>query len=206
MVFFSNKKKLERARIEQQRLENEIHFANRRRQQQEDEQRHRLEAQRQEQTRLELQIARDRERAKQEKLEIARREEERQRKVAEKQRAEKERIDRDRRLQQEKLRRLKEASPETLRVLRELIRNRYELDVGIWGLRSARRPDRWIVLDMMDKSDAIMQEIHAMIGAWGDNRDKAWSDEEWEKVESIRKRLQNGGYQTWADNPPWGAK
>lgn len=39
----------------------------------------------------------------------------------------------------------KEASPEALRVLRELIRDRYELDVEIWGLRGAKTVDMPIV-------------------------------------------------------------
>jgi hypothetical protein len=66
-----------------------------------------------------------------------------------------------------RLRKLQEASPETLRRLRELIRERYELDVQIWARRGARRPDLGIVLDKMDNADATMEEILGMLTLWG---------------------------------------
>jgi len=50
---------------------------------------------------------------------------------------------------------LEEASPSTLRSLRELIRDKYRLDVEIWGLRGARKPDRWLVEQKMEKADAV---------------------------------------------------
>jgi hypothetical protein len=127
----------------------------------------------------------------------------RRHKAAEKLRIENERLAAEQRKEEQRLRKLKQASPETLRTLRELIRNRYELDVKIWGLRGARRPDRPIVEDKMEKADAVMQEILEMVWLWGNNADRTWIAEEWVKVQSIRKRLQEGGRREWAGHPPW---
>ncbi|KAH7078750.1 hypothetical protein BKA63DRAFT_250499 [Paraphoma chrysanthemicola] len=157
----------------------------------------------------------------QEREENRRREEERQRAEVERQRAVEENRRRaqeneerkrriiqerqiaDRKLEEEKRLRIKQASPETLRDLRELIRDRYELDVKIWGLRGARKPDHPIVQKKMEKSDAVMEEILHMVSLWGDNSDNSWNPVEWEKVNIIRKKLEDGGHRVWANDPPW---
>lgn len=103
----------------------------------------------------------------------------------------------------EKRKKMKESSPETLRDLRELIRNRYQLDVEIWGLRSARKPDRPTVLEKMAVADAIMEEILTTISTWENQQDGNWTDEEWARVQEIKERLQSDGKRVWEGNPPW---
>jgi hypothetical protein len=135
---------------------------------------------------------------------LSRKEEERREMMAEKQRVEEERLEREARQRREKRRRLKEASPDTLRSLRELIRDKYRLDVEIWSLRGARKPDRWIVEQKMEKADAVLNEIMETVELWKDNHDGSWDSAEWKRVQDIRKRLQSGGIRIWADDPLWG--
>jgi hypothetical protein len=161
-----------------------------------------------------LEAEQERQKAKQERERARLQEQERQHREAERIRLEAERRAQENMMQAERrakiekvkkarLRKLQEASPETLRSLRELIREKYELDVQIWARRGARRPDRGIVLDKMDKADATMEEILGMLALWGDNKDGSWRPLEWERVEAIRERLQHGGHRNWADGPPW---
>lgn len=118
-------------------------------------------------------------------------------------RAERARLDREARARKEKQKKMREASPETLRSLRELIRTKYQLDVEIWRLRNARRPDRWIVEGKMERADAVVQEIMAMVRCWENQVDGSWDDDEWERVQEIRDRLVNGGVRIWAEKPLW---
>jgi hypothetical protein len=172
-VFWENKK-LELERIERHRIENELTEARRKHAHQAEMQSKELERQRQMQYDLEGRIA-----------------------------SEADRIAAERNREQARLNKMKQTSPETLRDLRELIRERYELDVKIWALRSVRKQDRPIVQNKMDKADAVMEDILLMVDMWGDNSDGRWDSEEWEKVGIIRKKLFEGGHRRWADNPPW---
>lgn len=95
---------------------------------------------------------------------------------------------------------LSQTTPEALRGLRDLIRLRYQLDVEIWSLKGARGPDRPIVLEKMAKSDAVLQEIYAMIYGW-DGAD--WSPDEWKLAQRIKERLELDNKRKWENNPPW---
>lgn len=207
---FGTKKKLARERSANQQLQNQLVEAQRQRAFQEDQlkqERQRQQDEIDERTRaaraLEAQLAEERE-SNQRRESIARLEEAKRRQEQQnKEQLEREQVEQGRRREQESQKKLREASAETLRDLRELIRSRYEMDVTIWSLRNARRPDKPIVHGHMDKADAIMDEILLMIEAWGDNSDGRWNEEEWAKVEIIRKKVRTGGYRTWTDNPPW---
>jgi DNA repair exonuclease SbcCD ATPase subunit len=122
---------------------------------------------------------------------------------AQEEREERLRQDRERQEEEVKQARMKMASPGSLRELRELIRTRYALDVEIWGLRMVRRPDRPIVEEMMEKSDAALLEIKKIVQAW-DGTEGNWTLSEWEQVQEIRKRILASGKREWASNPPWG--
>ncbi|KAH7073279.1 hypothetical protein FB567DRAFT_537431 [Paraphoma chrysanthemicola] len=225
MVFFRNKKKFERAQIHQQRTQDELDEL-KRQHDYDEEQRKKTQSRQQEEWRKEK-ARQEEERQKMqhqmmlEREDNRRREEERQRAEVERQRAAEESRLRaqeneerkrriiqekqiaDRKLEEEKRLRIKQASSETLRDLRELIRDRYELDVKIWGLRGARKPDHPIVQKKMVKSDAVMEEILHMVSLWGDNSDNNWNPVEWEKVNIIRTKLEDGGHRVWANDPPW---
>ena len=128
----------------------------------------------------------------------------------EKQRLEEERIERlkcERRERERKKRdneriKLQTVSPDTLRSLRELIRERYELDVEIWSLRNVRRPDRWIVEKKMDKADAILLKIFSIVHAW-DGTEGSWTAIEWNQAKQIQGRVLAEGKRWWAGNAPW---
>ncbi|ORY13861.1 hypothetical protein BCR34DRAFT_253151 [Clohesyomyces aquaticus] len=192
VVFNRTKKKLQAAELEKQRLEDEI-VAQRRAQQASLE----LQERRMEATRRQLESAHlaredlERQAAEQRVIEY------------EKARLEAERLDREARIRAEKHSRIKAASPETLRDLRELIRDKYQLDLEIWELRNARRPDRWIVDVKMEKADAVVSEIMAMVVVWERREDGDWNDDEWERVQEIRERLMSGGIRIWANESIW---
>ncbi|KAF2117304.1 hypothetical protein BDV96DRAFT_23797 [Lophiotrema nucula] len=98
--------------------------------------------------------------------------------------------------------RISQASPATLRDLRELIRKRYKLDIDIWSLRGVRVPDRPVVKEKMEQSDAILDEILAMVETWGDNGE-TFEDEERKKMQMVKARLKGPGKRNWATHPPW---
>jgi hypothetical protein len=112
----------------------------------------------------------------------------------------KEREEKDR--EQQRLEILKLTSPEALRGLRGLIRTRYALDIEIWSLRGARRPNWYIVEDMMEKADAVLMDIHDMVATWEEN-DGIWTPQEWELAQDIKARILAEGKRPWKDNPPW---
>lgn len=108
--------------------------------------------------------------------------------------------------QEERLRRnhqLKLISPDSLYVLRELIRKKYALDVEIWTLRHVRKRDQGEVEDKMGRADAILQEIRGMVGAW-QGSEKTWdSSAEWEMAQEVQGRLLSDGKREWMKDPPW---
>jgi hypothetical protein len=203
MSVFWETKKLELERIERHRIENELTEARRKHAHQAEMQSKELERQRQMQYDLEGRIASERQEMKRQQKEARKQEVEGIRRAEEKRRMEADRIAAERNRERARLNKMKQTSPETLRDLRELIHERYELDVKIWALRSVRKQDRPIVQNKMDKADAVMEDILLMVDMWGDNSDGRWDSEEWEKVGIIRKKLFEGGHRRWADNPPW---
>ncbi|KAN0102783.1 hypothetical protein V8E51_011096 [Hyaloscypha variabilis] len=194
--FLTRKKDLERTRLENERLERELAERTRR-----EEERIRAAALRE----LDEQMLRDKERRRHAKelAAIRHRENMRIEKKREKQLLEEQAIQDAKDKRKAKLQKMKESSPETLRDLRELIRNRFQMDVEIWGLRSARKPDRPKVLEKMAIADAIMDEILTTISTWENQKDGNWTNEEWVRVQEIKERLQSDGKRVWEDNPPW---
>jgi hypothetical protein len=89
-----------------------------------------------------------------------------------------------------------------IRDLNELIRQRYALDVQIWGLKACQRRDRPRVVDMMRRSDAALLKIMAIVHAWGTA--ELWeSSADWHRLRDIKERLETGNQRVWAQNPPW---
>ena len=196
MGFLTRKKDLERTLIEKERLERELAERTRR-----DKERIRVAAIRKiEEERL---MEEERRRHAKELADIRDRENARIAEERKKQLLEDQAIQDAKNKRNAKLKKMRESSPETLRDLRELIRNRYQMDVEIWGLRSARKPDRPKVLEKMVVADAIMEEILTTISTWENQQDGNWTDEEWDRVQEIKERLQSDGKRVWEGNPPW---
>jgi len=189
MGFLTRKKDLERIRIENERLQRDIAERTRR-----DEERIRAAA---------IREAEQSRRHAKELADIRNRENARIVKDREVQLLEDQVIQNAKDKRKAQLKKMKESSPETLRDLRELIRNRYQMDVEIWGLRRARKPDRPKVLEKMVIADAIMEEILTTISTWENQQDGNWNDEEWDRVQEIKERLQKDGKRVWEGNPPW---
>jgi hypothetical protein len=94
------------------------------------------------------------------------------------------------------------STPDALRNLRELIRTRYELDMEIYRMRHVRGPDRPLVLQKMQRADALLAEILAIVNTWEQNPE-TWDKREWELAVDIRNRLLADNKRKWANNPPW---
>lgn len=197
MPFFNKtKKKLEEERQQRQRLEAELAERERKEklQSMQMQQAHQREMEAAEHQLRSTRLAQE---------ELKRREEERENFERQKKALEDKRLEREARQRQNRQRKIMEASPDTLRSLRELIRLKYQLDVEIWGLRGARKPDRWIVEQKMEKADAVLEEIMTMVRLWEHKTDGSWDAVEWERVQDIRRRLETGGIRIWADSPLW---
>lgn len=97
---------------------------------------------------------------------------------------------------------IKKTTPESLRILRDLIRQRYQLDMHIWSLKGARAPDRPIVEADMEKADSVLQEIYAMVETWDEN-EADWTPQEWALASRIKEQVMKGGKRVWRNNPPW---
>jgi hypothetical protein len=93
-------------------------------------------------------------------------------------------------------------SPEELRDLHELIKQRYELDVWIWSHRKCYPADRWKVRKEMDRADEILARITNLMHLW-DTADVWETMEDWRKLRDVKRRLEEGGKREWASHPPW---
>lgn len=94
-------------------------------------------------------------------------------------------------------------TPEELRRLRELMRQRYALDLEIWwNLRKVLNHDKPFVMEKMKQADALLACIRAMVLSW-DNRDYFYTDDEYEKLKEVKCRVMSAGKRDWVLNPPW---
>ena len=91
---------------------------------------------------------------------------------------------------------------EELRNLRELLRQRYTLDLEIWGLRKVGTYNRPIVEDKMKKADALLVRIRALVLSM-DHRDHFRTDAEYSKFTDVKMRVLASGKREWMRNPPW---
>lgn len=132
-------------------------------------------------------------------LRLQREQAERERLYSEKLRRDKERQDKVDKERKEALQRSTE--PEALRKLRDRIRERYALDTEIWSLKDVKGPDRPYVVIKMKKADAILNEIHTIVGSWTDDAFK--NPEERKAAQNIRDKVMAPGKRWWMDNPPF---
>lgn len=205
LQFRISQQQQQQAQLENLRRENERQYQLQREREQQDrarqeQERTRLERERQDrEVALQRQLQReqdDRARQEFERMEAQRLEWER------KERLKRERKEREQRKRDMERMKLQMVSPDTLRNLRELIRERYELDVEIWSLRNVRRPDRWIVEEKMEKADAVLLKIFTIVHAW-DTTQGSWTEAEWKQAKEVQTRVLAEGKRWWAGNPPW---
>ncbi|KAI9774839.1 MAG: hypothetical protein M1840_000055 [Geoglossum simile] len=96
----------------------------------------------------------------------------------------------------------RKVKPVEIQQLAELIRKRYELDLGIWGLRDSPVRDRSKIMEKMRRSDATLLKINRTIQSWN-RRDIFDSESDWEKFKEIQWRMMEGDKRVWAQDPPW---
>jgi hypothetical protein len=96
-----------------------------------------------------------------------------------------------------------EVPAEAIRELRELIQQRYQLDLDIWDSRKCGVWDRKYVEQQMVKADAILHKIERILYSWSDPN-LVWSPEDYDKFQEIQFRLLDKGKRRWTVNPPWG--
>ncbi|OQV06073.1 hypothetical protein CLAIMM_10705 [Cladophialophora immunda] len=93
-------------------------------------------------------------------------------------------------------------TPEELRRLREMMRQRYALDLEIWSLRKVGRHNKGVVEDKMRRADALLAGIRAAVGAM-DGRDYFHHEADYQKLKEVKARVMAGGKKDWVQNPPW---
>lgn len=106
------------------------------------------------------------------------------------------------------LERQQNASTDNVRRLRELIRERYALDLYVWEKRNVRRANRKKIEPKCKKADSILQEIYFIVNTWEED---LFDKEEWEMVKRIKAGLsakqqengESGEPAIWGDLPPW---
>jgi len=91
---------------------------------------------------------------------------------------------------------------EELRDFRELLRQKYSLDFLIWRERDVPEWDRDLVEENMVKADAAMQKIRRTVEAW-DDPDFFASAEDYNKMQVIKKRIEESSPRDWTECPPW---
>ena len=97
----------------------------------------------------------------------------------------------------------KKVRPEELRELRELIRQRYQLDVVIWNMRWYSERDHDVVHEKMKKADALLSKIRRIISSMDSPEYFDTSKKDYEKFGQIRDRIMKGGKRNWKNHPPW---
>lgn len=103
--------------------------------------------------------------------------------------------------QRQRQERLRRASPQSLRRLRGLIRQRYERDIVVWNRRSVLRADRDLVMIEGRKADLILAEIREIVESWTEA--DGWTPEEWRMAKKIKECLAHGDQRMWEEHPPW---
>ena len=93
-------------------------------------------------------------------------------------------------------------SPEALQHLRELVRQRYELDMEIWQKRDVAVRDRPVIEQRMLRADMLLKEIQDTVRAWNID-EEVWTVEEIKLATEIRDRLLKDGKRNWRRQPPW---
>ncbi|KAK5163261.1 uncharacterized protein LTR77_010847 [Saxophila tyrrhenica] len=94
------------------------------------------------------------------------------------------------------------ASKETVRILRELIRNKYRLDILIWQNRRVQRADRELIFRDCHEADRMRRHILSIVKSW--EEDMFDREEDWSMAKKIKNSLgREDEHAVWADIPPW---
>jgi hypothetical protein len=92
--------------------------------------------------------------------------------------------------------------PTELRHVRELIRQRYTLDLETWGYLTVAQHNRPLVEEKMRRVDGLLWRIRALVLSL-DHRDHFQSDAEYHRCSEVKARVLEDGKRDWAKHPPW---
>ncbi|KIW07009.1 uncharacterized protein PV09_01904 [Verruconis gallopava] len=92
-------------------------------------------------------------------------------------------------------------TPEELRELRELIRQRYELDLQIWSERFLRPRDRDITEEKIRKADALLNKIRRTVITW--DSPEYFESQDYKVFQEVARRIHLSGKRDWIKDPPW---
>jgi hypothetical protein len=84
-----------------------------------------------------------------------------------------------------------------------MIRQRYQLDVQIWGERFLRERDRDVTEVKIRKADALMNKIRRTVIAWNDPQYFSPYTGDYEAFQEIARRIHSPGKRDWVNEPPW---
>ncbi|KAK4552630.1 hypothetical protein LTR86_010274 [Recurvomyces mirabilis] len=95
------------------------------------------------------------------------------------------------------------ASVENVRHVRDLIREKYRLDIEIWSRRRRQVDARFKIEEETRKADAILEEIISIVSDW--DNDIFDKPEEWDMAEEIKNGIPklDEPYVLWRNSPPW---
>jgi hypothetical protein len=96
-------------------------------------------------------------------------------------------------------------TPRELRELRELIIDRYSLDIELHTLRDAKSFQKDKVEEKMRSADAKLMKIRKTVAEL-DSRQYWETEEGFEKWKEVKKRVMEPGKREWRKNPPWNDK
>jgi hypothetical protein len=91
-----------------------------------------------------------------------------------------------------------------VRELRELIRQRYYLDIELWNLRDIKyySTNRRYIQGKMTQADAMLRKIKLKLDSW--DKPEYWSSQiEYQKFKEIKARIMAEGKRNWQEHPPW---
>ena len=95
----------------------------------------------------------------------------------------------------------RKASKESVRQLRELVRQRYRLDLSIWNEKDVLEADRELVLKDCHRADEILQHIYAIVSDW---QEMLFDKEDWKVAQQIKDGLLGDELHVrWGQTPPW---
>lgn len=98
-------------------------------------------------------------------------------------------------------RRLLNSSTDYIRRVRELIRQKYALDVYVWSMRDTLESNRELIMESGKQSDDILNEIYTIVSGWERDLFKA---DEWMVVKEIRAGVMRCTKEDpWQAVPPW---
>ncbi|KAK3679079.1 hypothetical protein LTR78_001532 [Recurvomyces mirabilis] len=95
------------------------------------------------------------------------------------------------------------ASVKNVRHVRDLIREKYRLDIEVWRRKRVQVDARFKIEEDARKADAILEEIVSIVSDW--DNDVFDTPEEWEMAEEIKNGIPklDEPYVLWRTSPPW---